>query len=172
MGTAGGGQDFAFDGSVGDGEDLTVARRSEDAVIASAALGEGDVCEIGDEVEVIALVCCVRTGAGGLGWGKVVVVGVAGGADAGCSVESVYFEAGVVGDDDFAGGAGGVVDGLEAGVAFEGGFVFGGGGDLFEAGERSQCDLLRCRGGEVSELAGVGRGYVEIHLATLAQIEV
>ena len=62
--------------------------------------------------------------------GEVLVVGVAGGADAGGSVEGVDFEAGVVGDDDLAGGVVGVVDGFEAGVAFEGGFVFGGGGDF------------------------------------------
>ena len=69
-------------------------------------------------------------GLGGFGWVEVVVVGEAGGADAGGSVEGVDFEAGVVGDDDFAGGVVGVVDGFEAGVAFEGGLVFGGGGDL------------------------------------------
>ncbi len=130
FGAAGGGEDFAFDGSVADGEDLAVAGGGEDAVVAGAALGEGDVGEIGDEVEVVALVGCC------FGWaGVVVVVGVAGGADAGCSVESVDFEAGVVGDDDFVGGVVGVVDGLDAGVALEGGLVFGGGGDLFEAGE-------------------------------------
>jgi len=65
-----------------------------------------------------------------------VVVGEAGGADAGRSVESVYFEAGVVGDDDLARGVAGVVDGFEAGVAFEGGFVFGWRGDFLYAGER------------------------------------
>ncbi len=70
------------------------------------------------------------------GWSpKLLVFGVAGGADAGGSVEGVDFEAGVVGDDDLVGGVVGVVDGLEAGVAFEGGFVFGGGGDFFEVGE-------------------------------------
>ena len=58
------------------------------------------------------------------------VFGEAGGADAGGSVEGVDFEAGVVGDDDFAGGVAGVVDGFVAGVAFEGGFVFVGGGDF------------------------------------------
>ena len=59
-----------------------------------------------------------------LQWVEVVVFGEAGGADAGCSVEGVDFEAGVVGDDDFAGGVAGVVDGLVAGIAFEGGLVF------------------------------------------------
>ena len=56
-------------------------------------------------------------------------------ADAGCSVEGVDFEAGVVGDDDFSGDVVGVVDGFEAGVACEGGFVFGWGGDFFQVGE-------------------------------------
>jgi hypothetical protein len=94
---------------------LAIAGGGEDAVVAGAALGEWDVGEVGDEEEVVALVCrCVR-------WiGEVVVVGVAGGADAGGAVEGVDFEAGVVGDDDFVGGVVGVVDGFEAGVAFEG----------------------------------------------------
>jgi hypothetical protein len=89
-----------------------------------------------------------------------VVVGEAGGADPGLTVEGVDFEAGVVGYDDLAGGVVGVVDGFEAGVAFEGGFVFGGGGDLFYAREWGERDVLRCCGGEVAELAGVGGGYV------------
>ena len=54
---AGCGEDLAFDGSVADGEDLAVARGGEDAVIAGAAFGEGDVGEIGYEVEVVAFVC-------------------------------------------------------------------------------------------------------------------
>ena len=78
---------------------------------------------------------------------KLLVVGEAGGADAGRAVEGVDLEAGVVGDDDFAGSVVGVVDGFEAGVAFEGGFVFGWGGDLFEVGEWGDGDvwLLRRR---------------------------
>ena len=102
FGAAGGGEDFAFDGSVADGEDLTVARGGENAVVAGAALGERDVGEVGDEVEVVALVCgCVR-------WiGEVMIVGVAGGADAGGSVEGVDFEAGVVCDDELRWGRGG-----------------------------------------------------------------
>ena len=94
------------------------------------------------------------------GWVEVLVVGEAGGADAGGSVEGVYFEAGVVGDNDLAGGAAGVVDGFEAGVAFEGGFVFCGGGDFFYAREWGQYEVLRCCGGEVAELAWVGGGDV------------
>jgi hypothetical protein len=61
---------------------------------------------------------------------EVVVVGEAGGADPGSTVEGVDFEARVIGEDDLAGGVVGVVDGFEASVAFEGGFVFGGGGDF------------------------------------------
>ncbi len=80
-----------------------------------------------EEVEVVALVCGVQRS----GPVEVVVVGVTGGADAGGSVEGVDFEAGVVGDDDLAGGVVGVVEGFEAGVAFEGRFVFGGGWDFF-----------------------------------------
>ena len=76
------------------------------------------------------------------------VFGEAGGADAGCSVEGVDFEAGVVGDDDLAGCVAGVVDGFEAGVAFEGGFVFGGGRDFFYAGSGARvmcCDAAAAK---------------------------
>ena len=59
-------------------------------------------------------------------------------------MEGVDFEAGVVGDDDLAGGMVGVVDGLEAGVAFEGGLVFGGGGDVGEVGEWGS--MVMCSG--------------------------
>ena len=115
----------------------------------------------GEEVEVVALSSrCERSRCSASV--EVVVVGVAGGADAGCSVEGVDFEAGVVGDDDFAGGVVGVVDGLEAGVAFEGGFVFGVGRG-FRSGPGSGVRVM-CRrggGGEVAELAGVGGGDVE-----------
>src|SRR5260370_14347985 len=92
---------------------------------------------------------------------KIVVVGEAGGADSGCAVEGVGFEAGVVGEDDLAGSVAGVVDGFEAGVAFEGGLVFVGGGDFFYAREWGRCEVLRCCGGEIADLAGVGGGYVE-----------
>jgi hypothetical protein len=81
------------------------------------------------EAEVVALVgCCLRRSS------EVFVFGVARGADARCTIESIDFEAGVVGDDDLAGGVVGVVDSFEAGVALEGGFVFGWGGDIFYAG--------------------------------------
>ncbi len=66
------------------------------------------------------------SGVGGWWAGEVLVVGVAGGADAGCAVEGVYFEAGVVGYYDLVGKMLRVVDGFEAGVAFEGGLVFDG----------------------------------------------
>ena len=141
VGAAWGDEDLAFDGAVADGEDMAVAGGGEDAVVAGGALGEGDAGEEGEKVEVVAVICGQRREAvvgwlGGFGWVEVVVVGEAGGADAGCSVEGVHFEAGVVGYDDLAGGVVGVVEGFEAGVAFEGGFVFGWGGDLVEVGER------------------------------------
>ena len=56
LGAAWGGEDLAFDGSVADGEDLAVAGGGEDAVVAGAALGEGDAGEEGDEIEVVAVV--------------------------------------------------------------------------------------------------------------------
>jgi hypothetical protein len=93
---------------------------------------------------------------------KVVVVGEAGGADSGPAVEGVDFEAGVVGYDDLAGCAAGVVGGFEASVTFEGGFVFCGSGDLCEVGEWGEGDVRRRGGGEVAELAGVGGGDVEV----------
>ena len=57
----------------------------------------------------------------------------------------------------------GVVDGLEAGVAFEGGFVFGGRGDFFQARQGEWCDAWIGGGGKVAELAGVCGGYIEGH---------
>jgi hypothetical protein len=150
-----GGEDFAFDGAMADAEDLSVADCCEDAVIAGCWISVGDFAEGFEEAEVVALVGCSNAE-------EVFVFGVAGGADAGCSIEGVDFEAGVVGDDDFAGSVMGVVDGFEAGVAFEGGFVFGGSGDFFYAGEWREGDVLRCCGGEVAKLAGVGGGDVEL----------
>src|SRR5260370_1789785 len=148
LGAAWRGENFAFDGAVADGEDFAVASGGEDAVVAGGALGEGNAGEEGEEVEVVAVVCGQRRGVlvgwlGGFGWVEVVVVGEAGGADAGGSVEGVDFEAGVVGDDDRAGGVAGVVDGFVAGVAFEGGFVFGWGLDLVEVGEWGEGDVRR-----------------------------
>ncbi len=127
-----------------DGEDLAVTGCGEGAAVAGC-VGRGDFAESFEEAEVVALVGC------GVGWaGEVHIVGVAGGADAGCSVESVDFEAGVVGDDDLAGRVVGVVDGLEAGVACEGGFVFRGGGDFFQSGEWGEGDVLGGCCGEVA----------------------
>ena len=99
-------------------------------MVAGFGIFVGDFAEGLEEAEVVALVgCCF--------WGslEVVVFGVTGGADAGGSVEGVDFEAGVVGDDDLAGSVVGVVEGFQVSVAFEGGFVFGWGGDLVEVGE-------------------------------------
>jgi hypothetical protein len=154
LGAAWSGEDLAFYGAVSDGEDLSVAGGGEDAVVAgwmrARNLAEGLL-----QAEVVALVWSA-------GCGEVVVVGVTGRADAGVAMEGVYFEAGVVGEDDVVGGVAGVEDGFETGVAFEGGLVFVGGGDLFEAGEGSDGYFVR-DGGEVSELAWVGRGDVESH---------
>jgi hypothetical protein len=158
VGAAWSGENIAFDGTVADGEDVAVSGGGEDAVVSRAALGEGDACEEGDEVEVVALVEWK-----GLRGVEGVVVGKAGGADAGMAVEGVDFEAGVVGYDDVAGCVAGVVDGLEAGVAFEGGLVFGGGGDLYEVGQWSEGDVARGSCGKVSKLTGVGSGDMEDH---------
>ena len=61
----------------------------------------------------------------------------------------------------------GVGHGFDAGVAFEGGFVFCGGGDVGEVGEGFDGDAVGwmcvCGCGEVAELAWVGGGYVEDH---------
>jgi hypothetical protein len=50
------GEDLAFDGSVTDGEDVSVAGGGEDAVVACAAFGEWDAGEERDEVQIVALV--------------------------------------------------------------------------------------------------------------------
>jgi hypothetical protein len=55
-GAAWGGEDLAFHGAVTDGEKVAVAGGGENAVVSSAALGEGNAGEEGEEVEVIALV--------------------------------------------------------------------------------------------------------------------
>ena len=56
VGAAGSGEYIAFDGSVADGEDVAVARGGEDAMVARAALGEGNTGKGGEKVEVVALV--------------------------------------------------------------------------------------------------------------------
>ena len=56
------------------------------------------------------------------------------------AAEGVDFEAGVVGEDEQAGGEEGVGDGLELGVAHEGGGVFAGLGHGGEAGEGPDLD--------------------------------
>ena len=150
------GEDLAFDGAVADGEDLSVMGSSEDAVVSRSWIGVGDFAKGFEETEVVALICCRRGGAL-----EILVISVTGGADAGRSVERVDFKAGVVGDDDFAGGMTGIVDGLEAGVAFECGFVFYRGEDMVEFGEWGEGDVRREGGSEVAELARVGSGDVE-----------
>src|ERR1700679_3784500 len=96
-GAAWGGQDFTFDGSVGDAEDFSVAGCGEDAVVAGCGLLDREFAEGLLEEEIVAGVGCCR------GWaGELVVPGIAGGTDAGGSVEGVDFEAGVVGEDDLA----------------------------------------------------------------------
>jgi len=93
-----------------------------------------------------------------------IVVGEAGGADAGLVVEGWDFEAGVVGEDEEVGGGQGIGDGFEIGVALEGGGVFDGFGDLLEVGEGEDLDAGGAgAGGEFGQLAGVGGGGVEGH---------
>ena len=75
------------------------------------------------------------------------VVGEAGGADAGLVVEGGHFEAGVVGKDEEIGGGEGVSDGLEVGVALEGRGVFDGLGDLLEVWESCDGDAFGEGGG-------------------------
>jgi hypothetical protein len=159
-GPAWGWEDLACDGAVGDAEDLAVAGGGEDAVVAGFRVAGVESGEGLLEAEIVALV----EGSGGRA-GEVFVVGIAGGADTGGSVEGVDLEAGVVGDDDLAVEVVGVVDGLDAGVAFEGGFVFGRRGDVVEVGERLDGDLLGGGGVEVAELAGVGGGDEELHVS-------
>jgi hypothetical protein len=96
---SGGAQNLAFDFAAAGGEDFAVAGCGEDAMVSGVALLVAGVFEGGDEAEVVAFVW-------GGGWrrGEVPVFGISGGANAGCAFERVDFEAGVVGDNDFAGG--------------------------------------------------------------------
>ena len=134
-------------------------------MVASSLVLDGDSAECCfiegiEEAEIVALVCCYFE------WAlKFLIFSVAGRADARFSVEGVHFEAGVVGDDDLAGCVTGVIDGLEARVAFEGGLVFSWSRDLLYAGERRESDVLRCGSGEVAKFAWVGGGDVEGHLS-------
>ena len=151
-GAARGGEDFSVYGAVGFGEDFCVAGCDEDAAVTGGAgirgLGEGV-----EEAEVVADVWIERSGVRRAL--EVHVFCVAGGADTGGKVEGVDFEAGVVGQDDLAGCVGSVVEGLEAGVAGEGGLVFFWGGDVLEVGQGGEGDAGGGGGGEVAELAGV-----------------
>ena len=93
-----------------------------------------------------------------------IVVGEAGGADAGLVVEGWDFEAGVVCEDEQAGGGQRVGDGFEVGVALEGGSIFGRLGELFEIGEGENVNPGDAgAGGELGQLTGVGGGGVENH---------
>jgi hypothetical protein len=156
------GYDLSFDGAVADAENVSVAGCGEDAVVTGFRILDGDFAKGVEEVEVVALVCgCFAGEREVLIYLGQVIFGVASGANAGGSVEGVYFEAGVVGYDDLAGGVVGVEDGFEAGVALESGFVFSGSGNFFYAGEWSYCGVLCCCCGEVTELARVGGGDVD-----------
>ena len=126
-GSARGGEDEALDRALGGVEDLAIAGEGERAAVTGLAAGFGDCGEGGEEGGVVAVVGCVGCGGDGE------VGGEAGAADAGGVVEGGDFEAGVVGEDEEVGGAEGVVDGFEAGVEFEGGFVLGRSGDGGEA---------------------------------------
>jgi secondary thiamine-phosphate synthase enzyme len=149
-------EDFAFDDAVGESKDLAVADGGEGAAIAGRIRGGRDGGECGEEAGVVAL---IRGEAGA--WWVTCIVGVAGGADAGCSVEGVDLEAGVVGENDRAGRVGRIGKGFDAGVTFEGEFIFGGGRDGGEAGEGFDGDAGTGGGGKVAEFAGVGGGDVE-----------
>ncbi len=94
---SGGVEELAFDDAFGAEEDLAVAGEGEVADEAGGAVGL--VLHEVEEEGVVALVG--REGGSGV---EVVVVGEAGGADAGLVVEGGDFEAGVVGEDEEAGG--------------------------------------------------------------------
>jgi hypothetical protein len=132
------------------------------------AKGFGDASESGEESGVVAEVW----GVGGVGVGGVGLVGgEAGAAYSGCSIEGGDLETGVVGEDEEVGCAEGVVDGLGAGVEFEGRLVLGRGGDGGEVWEGFDADGgggFGCTG-EVAEFAGVGGGGVEEHGFRLSQ---
>ena len=135
-GAARDGEDEALDRAFGGVEDFAIAGEGERAAVTGLAAGFGDGGECGEECGVVAIVWIfvgAGAGCGGDREGWLLVGGEAGAADAGCAVEGGDFEAGVVGEDEEVGGAEGVVDGFEAGVEFEGGFVLGRSGDGGEA---------------------------------------
>jgi len=129
-------EDMAFDCAVADGQNVTIARCGEDAAIARMAGFFRRVLQGGKKAEIVALV-----GRGRWRTREILIFGVAGGAYPGVTLQSIDLEAGVIGDHDCSRSMVGVVDGLEAGVVFEGGLVFGGGLDLFEAGKRRERDI-------------------------------
>jgi hypothetical protein len=158
VGSARGGEDMAFYGAVAGAEDLAVAGGGEDAVVAGLTVSLWCVVECFEEAEIVSLVQSCGEWAG-----EVLVFGVTGGADSGCALQCVDFEAGVVGYYDVTGGMLRVVDGLQSSVAREGGLVFYGRLDLLQLWQGLHRDAARGCSGEVAELAGVGCGDVDHH---------
>ena len=128
-------------------------------MVPSAASLVRDVFEGVEQTEIVLLVDGkIATSS------EVHVLCVSSGAHSRRSIESVDLKAGVVGDDEQAGRETGVVGGLHAGVAGEGGFVLGWGRHLGQSRERLDGQgLVRVGGGEVAQLALVRRGDVDGH---------
>ena len=149
-------EDESIDGAFGRLDDFTVECGDQDAAITGGALVGRDFGEALEQDDVVPDVGVV------VGIGRVDETGVgciASGTDAGSAIEGVDFEAGVVGEDELAGGETRVIDGFDSGVGEEGVAVFFGGWDVVGSGQRVNKDGVGVGGGaEVAELALTGCG--------------
>src|SRR5271157_6382248 len=152
-------EDKTLDRALGGMESHAVAGGDQHAAVAGGAAGWRDPGKALQEDHVVPHVGVV------VGVGRVDQAGVGGeasGADAWGALEGVYFEAGVVGQDQVSGDKTGVVDGLVCGVGGEGGAVLFGGRDGGEQGQGIDGEGMGLGGGaEVAELALAGGGGVE-----------
>ena len=152
-------EDKAFHGAVRGVEGKAVAGGDQDAAVAGGALGLLHAGEALQQDYVVPDIGVV------IGVGRIDEAGVSresGRADTGRTVERIDFEAGVVCEDELAGGEAGVVDGFECGVGGEGEAVFLRSGDGRESGQGFDEDGMSLGGGaEVSELALAGSRGVE-----------
>ena len=109
-------EDDSFDGTVGGVLNATIARGDKYAMVSGIAALRGNVSQALKENDVVPDIGVV------VGIRRVDEAGVgceSGRTDSGRAVQGVYFETGVIGEDEFARRKLGVVDGLDGGVRGE-----------------------------------------------------
>jgi len=146
-------QDDAFGGAAEGGEGLAIAGGGDDADESRGALFGRHTGQFAQHARIVRFV--VGVGFGGVRF----VSGVARGMDAGRALQSVDFEAGIVGDDELA--RNGTTVGLSflAGILLEGGAVFDNQGQGGEIRDRCNADAVRLGGsGKITQLAWIRSG--------------